>query len=95
MRYYAILTATILSLSSQAFGWGAPRPPIERTCGQYPSWELETKPCILKINDDGTIDRLCDGDLGYPKDLIGLTLQRLNCERDYQDTLIRQCKKWK
>lgn len=86
----------LLSLNScSSFGMGAPRPPQARTCEKYRSWELETKPCILKINDDGTIDRLCHGDLGYPKDILGVTIERLNCERDYQDTLIRQCKKWR
>lgn len=74
---------------------GSPRPPQERTCEKYRSWELETKPCILKLNDDGSIDRLCEGDLAYPKDILGVTIERLNCERDYQDTLIRQCKKWR
>ncbi len=74
---------------------GSPRPPIERTCEVHRSWELETKPCILKLNDDGTIDRICQGDLNYPADILGVTIERLNCERDYQDYLIRQCKKWK
>lgn len=74
---------------------GAKRPPQERTCEQFRSWELETKSCILKLNDDGTTDRVCPGDFGYPQDMIGVTIERLNCERDYQDTLIRQCKQWR
>lgn len=94
MRYFAILIVTIL-LSSCAFSMGSPRPPVERTCGQFSTWELETKPCILRLNDDDTVTRLCHGDLGYPADLTGVTIQRMNCERDYQDTLVRSCKRWR
>lgn len=85
----------LLLISSCAHGMGAPKPPQARTCEQFRSWELESKPCILKLNDDGTIDRFCEGDLGYPKDIIGVTIQRMNCERDYQDYLVRQCKQWR
>ena len=89
------LLAVLLFSSCSVFGMGAKQPPKPRTCEEYRSWELETKPCILKLNDDGSIDRLCEGDFGYPKDIIGITIQRINCERDYQDYLIRQCRGWK
>ncbi len=84
-----------LLMSGCALSMGSPRPPQERTCEQFRSWEMETKPCILKLNDDGTIDRLCEGDPKYPPDIIGITIERINCERDYQDYLIRQCKQWR
>jgi hypothetical protein len=38
---------------------------------------------------------LCPGDLAYPKDLTGITLEGYNCERNYQDELIKECKTWK
>ena len=94
MKFFVSLIA-IVFVNGCAFGMGSPRPPVARDCEKFRSWELETKPCILKLNDDDTIDRLCPGDIGYPQDLTGVTIERMNCERNYQDTLIRQCKKWR
>lgn len=73
---------------------GAPRPPAERDCPPD-LWELEGRPCIKRLLDDGTVERRCPGDLDYPEDLVGYTLLGYNCERDYQDFLISRCRKWR
>lgn len=73
---------------------GIPKPPVERTCPRS-LWELETKPCLVRLLNDDVLERVCPGDLNYPKDIVGQTLDGYNCERSYQDTLIRECKKWR
>lgn len=90
----SIVIILSLLISSCAFTMGA-KPPFPRTCEKFSSWELETKPCILRLDQDDQVIRLCPTDLEYPKDLLGVTIERINCERDYQDTLIRKCKKWR
>jgi len=47
------------------------------------------------LNEDNEINYLCPEDVLYPKDLAGITLEDYNCERNYQDELIRECKKWR
>lgn len=73
---------------------GIPKPPIQRNCPQS-LWELETKPCIVRLLDNDEIERVCPGDLNYPRDIVGQTLEGYNCDRNYQDQIIRACKKWR
>lgn len=88
-----ILVALTLS-SCSIYGMGA-KPPFPRTCEKYHSWELETKPCLLRLSENDEVIKVCPGEPAYPPDVLGVTIERLNCERDYQDTLVRKCKKWR
>ncbi|GEM_PF-5016850 len=81
-------------LSLNACAMGAPKPPIQRKC-RPPLWEIENPSCIFMLNEDNEINYLCPEDVLYPKDLAGITLEDYNCERNYQDELIRECKKWR
>lgn len=83
----------ILVGAANACAMGA-KPPVERNCPRS-LYVLDGKPCILQLNDENETIKLCPGDLSYPKDLIGTTLNGYNCERDYQDLLISKCKKWR
>ena len=51
--------------------------------------------CVRFLSEDGAIVIICDDDDRFPEDLIGITVEDYNKERDYQDLLINQCKKWK
>lgn len=73
---------------------GAPKPKVPRRCPE-PLMELEQKSCVLFLNDQNEVVRLCPDDVLYPSDIVGISIEDYNCERNYQDELIRSCKKWK
>lgn len=75
-----------------------PRRPVgtlpERKC-ERSLWYLQNSPCIQRIMDDGSVEIRCPDEAGYPEDLIGITFEGYNCERNYQDLLINKCREWK
>lgn len=96
MKYFAILSVTLL-VNSCAFGMGARRPVgvmPERNCPRS-VWEMQNSPCIQRLMDDGSVEVRCPGELGYPEDLISITFEGYNCERNYQDLLINKCREYK
>ena len=94
MKYFAIFSV-IVSLNACAMGARRPvgvKP--ERKCASS-LWLLKNSPCISRILDDGSIEETCPGEASYPLDLIGITLEGYNCERNYQDQLINKCREYK
>lgn len=45
--------------------------------------------------EDQVIKRTCIGDEDHPERIRAISLDDYQKERDFQDLLIRQCKKWK
>ena len=50
--------------------------------------------CFERLLDDDTIETICYDDV-LEKGWIVITKEHHNKELDYQDLLIRQCKKWR
>ena len=52
--------------------------------------------CFERLLDDGTIEVKCYYDEGTPKEKDWVVIRKsdLNKEHDYQDLLIKSCKKW-
>lgn len=74
-----------------ASGLGSKRPTPERKCSTT-LYLIEGKFCITYLDGDDEITK-CNWDNDFPKDLTALTLKDYNCERNYQDELLKELKK--
>ncbi|MDH3324054.1 MAG: hypothetical protein OEL89_00285 [Candidatus Peregrinibacteria bacterium] len=57
-------------------------------------YQLDNLPCITRLINNEPVT-VCPNDSEYPKDLIGITIEDYNCNRNYADELIKSCKSWK
>jgi len=51
--------------------------------------------CVQYKTEEGEVLVICDDDERWPQDLIGISIEDYNKERDYQSLLINKCKRWK
>ena len=54
-------------------------------------WLPTINSCFERLLPDDTIETIC---ISNNSTMIGVSLQDLQKERNYQDLLIRKCKKW-
>lgn len=71
-------------------------------CSSFPKRDFETElylidwetHCFLREDDNGDITELCQGHPDYTS-IIGISVDDYTLERNYQDTLIQQCRRWR